>query len=439
MKRNSQRWCCFSLFLLVCQTAMALAADAEVPPQLAAYVARPDPSFAWRLITRTKNEHGIRYELDLTSQTWQGIVWKHALAVYEPARLQHPKHVLFYVSGGSNEDRSRPQDVAMGTLLAQYTGARVAVINQVPNQPLFDGRKEDDLITETWLRFLKDGDANWPLLFPMVKSAVRGMDAVQALAQSEWNGEMDGFVISGGSKRGWTSWLAAAVDKRLVGTAPLVIDVLNFRPHMDQQLNTWGKYSEQIADYSTKGLIKPGEETPRERQLREMMDPYSYLPAIQIPVLLVHGTNDPYWCVDATRFYWDDIVGPKYVLKLPNAGHGLETNRDLALSTLAVFFRQAVSKSMLPSLTWRQVQEGNQRSIVVTTAAKPVGAQFWSAESRSKDFRASKWLPHEMRNAATDYVGTLEVPADGHVAYFGEMKFEADGLPFSLSTLVFWE
>ena len=101
------------------------------------------------------------------------------------------------------------------------------------------------------------------------------MDAIEALAKSEWDGSVSGFVITGASKRGWTSWLTPVVDRRVIATEPMVIDVLNFQPQMRHQLDTWGRYSEQIVDYTSKGLINPENETPREVQLRRMMDPFS--------------------------------------------------------------------------------------------------------------------------------------------------------------------
>ena len=149
------------------------AKDVEIPTALRDYVDRPDSAFAWELKSEQKTKSGRIYEVDLVSQEWQGITWSHSLYIYEPSKIQFPRHVLLFVTGGSNGRKPSRESIDLGFKLSNLCGARVAALHQVPNQPLLAGRKEDDLITETWLRFLKTGDPNWPLLFPMVKSAVK--------------------------------------------------------------------------------------------------------------------------------------------------------------------------------------------------------------------------------------------------------------------------
>ncbi len=411
-------------------------AEEGVPTALLDYVTRPESVYGWRLQGKLPSEHGTVYDIDLTSQEWQGIVWKHVLQVFEPAKLQYPKHVLLFVSGGKNGGRPGNGDIERGLLLAKLTGARVAVLSQVPNQPLLDGRVEDDLITETWLRFIETGDATWPLLFPMVKSAVKAIDTVQALATQEWQGKIDGFVITGGSKRGWTSWLTPVADKRVIATAPIVIDVLNFQPQMRHQLDTWGEFSEQIYDYTSKGLIKLEDETQREFALRTMMDPYTYRNRLTLPKLIINGTNDPYWVLDANNFYWSDLVGPKYLLKVPNAGHGLEGGRELAYSTLSAYFRHVASATPMPELDWTHQSEAQELQVSVQASEAPKAARVWSARSADKDFRDAQWSSQPMTEKDGKWVGTVARPEQGFVALYGELQFEFQGLDYSLCTLI---
>jgi PhoPQ-activated pathogenicity-related protein len=426
-----------SLGLIMTTSQMGnLCTAEEVPTALLDYVNRPESVYDWELRGKIPTEHGVVYDMDLTSQQWQGIVWKHVLQVFEPTRVQYPNHVLLFVSGGSNGKRPGNGDIERGLTLAKMTGSRVAILSQVPNQPLFGGRVEDDLITETWLRYLETGDATWPLLFPMVKSAVKAMDAVQSLAGAEWNGSVDGFVITGGSKRGWTSWLTPVADKRVVATAPIVIDVLNFQPQMRHQLATWGEYSEQIYDYSSKGLIKLENETERDIALREMVDPYTYRSRLALPKMIVNGTNDPYWVVDAMRFYWFDLVGPKYILQVPNAGHGLEGGRELAYSTLSAYFRHIASDTPLPEITWKHEPGSDGLQVRVESSEAPKAARVWSARSSIKDFRGAKWSAERMEEKDGAWVGTVAKPQQGHVALYGELQFEFQGLSYSLCTLV---
>src|SRR5438128_8293689 len=89
----------------------------------------------------------------------------------------------------------------------------------------------------------------------MVKSLSRAIDALHALAKQEWNIAVTHFVVSGGSKRGWTTWLTAVADPRVKALAPCVIDTLNMQAQLPHQLKSYGKYSEMITDYTKRGLV----------------------------------------------------------------------------------------------------------------------------------------------------------------------------------------
>ena len=115
----------------------------------------------------------------------------------------------------------------------------VAELGQVPNQPLHfadskeAGRSEDDLIAYTRIKYIETHDETWLVRLAMVKSGIRAMDAMQEFLATDEAGKqkIERFVVAGGSKRGWTTWLIGAMDKRVVAIIPLVIDALEFRSH----------------------------------------------------------------------------------------------------------------------------------------------------------------------------------------------------------------
>jgi len=211
----------------------------EVPPELNAYLALPDDSFRWEIVERNEAPNEQTILINLTSQTWQGIPWQHYLLVAIPNRVINSDNALLLIGGSSAGRRPRDSEVAQIRLLAEMTGMPAALLLQVPNQPLLGGYFEDALIGETLLRAIETEDATWPLLFPMTKSAIRAMDAVQQVLKQEKQFDIKGFVVAGASKRGWTSWLAAASgDERIIAIVPMVIDNLNIRDQMIYQLET---------------------------------------------------------------------------------------------------------------------------------------------------------------------------------------------------------
>ncbi|MCC9606971.1 PhoPQ-activated pathogenicity-related family protein [Blastopirellula sp. JC732] len=407
------------------------------PTALQDYVAKADDSFTWKLVKTTELPlaMGRLHEVEFTSQTWQGISWTHTLAIFEPKELAHPEHALLFITGGRIGGKLRSGDMIAGARMANAGGVCVGYLLQVPNQPLLGDRVEDDLITESFLRYLDSKDATWPLLFPMAKSAVRAMDVMQAVAKQEWDGKVEKFVVSGASKRGWTTWLTAVADPRVAGIAPIVIDTLNFQPQMKHQIDVWGKYSPQIEDYTSKGLVRVMQEQP-EVPLWRWVDPYTYRSQLTLPKLIINGTNDPYWVVDALNIYWDGLSGQKHILYIPNAGHGLEGGVETALTTLVAFVKHVADEKPMPDLQWQYGEADRKITLNVQSDVTPKEVRLWSATSSDGDFRPSKWSATPIQATEGGYMVSVDLPAEGFIAMYAEARYELGGHVYSLTTQI---
>ncbi len=322
--------------------------------------------------------------------------------------------------------------------VAQGAGAVVAILNEVPNQPLYDGRKEDALIAFTFDQYLKTSDPTWPLLFPMVKSALRAMDALQSFAEQEFDQRIERFVVSGESKRGWTSWLTAAVDTRVVAIAPMAIDMLKMKAQLDWTEKMYGQQSAQISDYTDLNLHRKLDDPPMQT-LRAWVDPYSYRRSFTMPKLLLLGTNDPYWVVDSLRHYWSDLPEPKLVFQTPNAGHDLAGGHD-AWQTLTAWFQMIADRQALPKLEW-QLRDGTDGAAGLTVRVdRPVTkVRLWTAHSADRDFRDEKWTSRELEIQPGSSQASADVPkpAAGFTAFLAEVELTAStGHTYKLSTQV---
>jgi PhoPQ-activated pathogenicity-related protein len=416
------------LVLVLGSTGLSGAARADLDE----YVKKPDSAFAWSETSSVNTKAGVVTSIKLTSQVWQGITWNHDLRVYEPREIVHPDAMLLFITGGDTERKASDDDHKQAFGLAQVCGARVAVLPQVPNQPLLDGKTEDELIAETFVRYLQTKDDTWPLLFPMVKSAVKAMDAIQSWSRQ--NGKpVARFIVTGGSKRGWTTWLTGAVDDRVIGIAPMVIVMLNLGPQGPNQLKVWGQYSEQIHDYVERGLMETVA-TPTGTNLWKMVDPFTYRQRLVKPKLLINGANDRYWTLNALDLYWNELQGPKYLIELPNAGHDLKENREWATSGLGAFFHHVVLNRPMPQLTWDFAEgAGGDFHLTIRSNPAPRAARIWTARSENRDFRESKWEASSLKPGETmTYRGQTTSP--GHLALFGEVEYQENGIPFHLTT-----
>jgi len=86
---------CFCFVVLTLLSAAVLAAAAGLASgqdtALDRYIAKPDPSYSWKLVSTIVGEGYHGYVIDLSSQTWRTAadvdrpVWKHWLTIVKPA------------------------------------------------------------------------------------------------------------------------------------------------------------------------------------------------------------------------------------------------------------------------------------------------------------------------------------------------------------------
>lgn len=431
------------------QAAVSTARASETP--LDRYVAAPDPSFAWRVAKTLPAEGATATLIDLTSQTWlteqevEQPVWKHWLVVVTPPRVTSDVGLLF-ISGGRN-DRNPPA-APSGWLVdaARDTGTVVAELRMVPNQPIVfkddpahKPRVEDDFIAYTWNKFLRTGDERWPARLPMTKSAVRAMDAVTAFAASADGGShrVGRFVVSGASKRGWTTWATAAVDKRVIAIAPAVIDLLNVEPSFIHHYRAYGAWSDAVDDYVQQGVMN-WIGTPQFHALMRIEEPYEYRDRLTMPKLLINSAGDQFFLPDSSQFYFDKLRGESHLRYVPNTDHSL--GKSDALESLEAFYASIVRDTPRPAFTWTFEKDGG---IKVSSKVLPQTVTLWQATNpAARNFRLDALGPAYTSTVLTPsgpntWIARVPRPAKGWTAFFVELTFATDGkYPLKLTTAV---
>jgi len=403
------------------------------------YVRKPDPTYHYDVVNTVHADGYTLYVIDLTSQTWRKAeevnrpVWRHWLTVIKPDQVTGTTGYLF-INGGSVTDKAPERANPSYVELATTTHTVAADLQDIPNEPLQfsdDGRarSEDGIIAYTWVKFMQSGDETWPLRLPMTKAAVRAMDTIAAVAKVER------FVVSGGSKRGWTTWTTAAVDKRVVAIMPASIDMLNLQKSFEHHYKVYGFWAPAVKDYVDAGVMD-WSGTPEYAKLLEIEEPYSYRDRLTMPKFMVYAAGDQFFLPDSSRFYFDDLKGEKYLRYVPNTDHSLR-NSDARESMLA-YYQAFVAGKPRPQFTWSFEANGDIR---VVSKTKPTAVKLWQASNpEHRDFRLMSIGPAYKSADLQDqgggvYVGHVAPPEKGWTAYFIEMTYEGGGkYPFKFTS-----
>jgi len=408
LKRLAKPLSIFILFFLKCSGENV--EDCFGYECLKNYVDKPDSAYTWsntgyKLEVDDPYNTGsgwTGYYLNFTSQQWltekesSWPIWWHTAVIIVPDRLEHTDVAVLWITDGDNDKDLQPgltnYNLLAAADLAVATGTPCISLFQIPNGPISfpsdptqKKRVGDDLIAYTWRYFFDDPTSNpeFVLQLPMTKAAVKAMDTAQNFFASESNLGIspEHFIVAGASKRGWVSWLTAAVDPRVMGIAPIVMDELNFIENIMHHWRAYGGWTFALHDYWEKNLTLEFNE-PKMVDLAAMMDPFQYKDRLILPKAVCNSAGDEFFMLDNTRYWWNRMPEHQKMnkfLMLPNTEHLTATG---------------IVELLPAASTWaREIMESHDRLSQAYGGKRPIPDSIDSRNAASEELMDVSLMP----------------------------------------------
>lgn len=391
---------------------------------------------------------------ELKSQTWTGhgyaspIGWAHTVDIYIPEAALNGQALLIANNGINVPTADKPVQPAtdfteeMALAIARQTQTIVVSVSNIPNQYLTysdDGvpRREDDSVAHSWALFVQQPETRpfVSLHIPMMQTLIKAMD----LAQQElkpW--QIEGFIASGASKRGWAVWMTALVDDRVSAIAPFVIDILNTKTVLQHTYNAYGKsWPLAFNAYHREGITQQLD-TENFAKLMQFEDPLLYAKnaasqRLDIPKYIINASSDDFFLPDNARFYFDQLPGPKALRVAPNASHyGIQSFIE---SSLVTFINRMQQQRTLPTLKTLSKPEAQGISLSLNLSEPATKLVLWRAlNPTDRDFRQPCGIRYEATEIdlpqGQDLTIKIPTPEQGWSATYVEATM-ADGLMIS--------
>ena len=443
-------------FISLVFSSQLLALDINNPKQaLEAYINRDDGKFSYQHLASIPAPGLTLHLYNMVSQEWRSpdeidrTLWQHQMVIAVPDSVISTTSMLFVGDNDNTDPLPGASEVIVQIISQLALGSHtiVSAVYQVPNQPFFfpgetSGRKEDSLVGYSWDKYLDTGDTTWPVHVPMTKAVIRAMDAVQQIAPELGAYQVDDFVITGYSKRGLVTWLAGAIDTRVIAIAPGVIDFLNVAPSLENQYQSYGAFIDEFSSLLQLEVLQRLR-SPEFRDLASIIDPYEYRDRLALPKLLLNSSGDEFFLPDSARFYYADLPGEKLMRYAPNTDHSLEnsvTSVFDTLYTLLGWYQTLLFDLPRPELNW-QLQNNE---LVASASLPPQRVRVWRASNlAARDFRkvsiGEAWVDEViLPDSNGEYRTVLPQPASGYAASYIEFVYAGPaGLPMTFSTQVY--
>ncbi|MEG3130421.1 PhoPQ-activated protein PqaA family protein [Pantoea cypripedii] len=367
----------------------------------------------------------------MTSQSWSPDLrvspdnWQHEVDIFIPEKAKSERAILV-INNGVNygvsvQDAGAPTDFSEEILanIARKSHTIVISVSNVPNQFLtFQNDntplKEDDSVARSWLLFLAAPEQRelMPLHIPMAASVSQAM----RLARKElisWN--INKFIVTGVSKRGWVSWLTAISDPDVEAIIPFAFDLLDTRTSLTHMYRSYGgNWPVAFYPYYKQGIDQLID-TDDFAKLLDIEDPLNYLKTsyrsrLSIPKYIINSSGDDFYVPDNTRFYFDELPGVKSLRIVPNSDHyGIKKFTEESI----IPFINRLQNNRKPPEVRAKLQDN---ALIVEFSEKPLSIVRWTASNpHARDFRYACGIRYQPSTPVVVLNKKIKIPVvSGH-------------------------
>jgi PhoPQ-activated pathogenicity-related protein len=434
--RSTTAWSKAGFLLLGCLLTCVLSTPLDD------YINRPESVYSWKDTGRKFPLKGgaTAHMLNVTSLTWLSEseaynpnfvgsgsnVWWHQVAVAVPTKIKITNTSFVLLTGGCNKLGNNPGGVdadeeylELAGLIAELTGSIMAVVYQIPNCPIIyptdpskKERREDAMIAWAWKEFAiatKAGDRNaarWVPRLPMAKAAFQSMRAIEEYTKGANLGvDIEGWVVSGASKRGWTTWMVGAATctfqgcPNIIGIVPLVPIVPDLNQIIHRQYQSLGGFTFAFVDYKEAGILEVVDD-PSFRSIEAITDPGNAVYAdrlARLPKYVVVSSDDEFMQLDWTPLWYDSMAskGETHLLIIPNTEHSLGTGIPELLTALpSVYVSMSLQqpREERPYFSYSINNTTGELSVTVPAKFVPSKVVLHHGETTGKRRRDFRWI-----------------------------------------------
>lgn len=361
------------------------------------------------------------HELEVTAMTYltafetNSHIWTYRVFVMIPDVYDESiKHNAFMTNEGSTGPFI--DDMMKLVNITAFTGtvSIFMVENQDENFMYTDDstgkmRGEDEIVAYSWMHYLNNpNDFEWVITLAMTKSVIKVFNAAADFVHNQEGFELTNYMISGASKHGWNAWLVGALDDRVIGIAPVAMDLLNMRENLRDHFRSIGGWSYAFYPYYAEGLTYYLD-APTFAGLECMIDPMKWMPSYlskNIPIYHTGNAGDEFFLITNALNYLDDAreqglnIWNRYLINVPHQMDDHEMYQDDLWISLRVFYYAVADgdwENTLPTYDWNISQTSETGTIVVSVdsdtdvTCRTFGADssknWMDAEGERRDFR----------------------------------------------------